>query len=66
MKKYRFSEVKVGDTFENVYHQQVRVTDKNDVDVVIEFIGENYVDVVEKDDFIENFRKVEKWVMQNG
>jgi hypothetical protein len=60
MKKYRFSEVKVGDTFENVYHQQVRVTDKNDVDVVIEFIGENYVDVVEKDDFIENFRKVEK------
>jgi hypothetical protein len=33
---------------------------------VIEFIGENYVDVVEKDDFIENFRKVEKWVMQNG
>lgn len=59
MKKYRFSEVKVGDTFENVYHQQVRVTDINDEDVVIEFIGENYVDVVEKDDFLENFRKVE-------
>ena len=60
MKKYHFSEVKVGDTFENMYHQQVRVTDINDEDVVIEFIGENYVDVVEKDDFIENFRKVEK------
>lgn len=51
--------MKVGDTFENMYHQQVIVTDINDEDVVIEFIGENYVDVVEKDDFIENFKKVE-------
>ena len=58
--KYLFSDVKVGDTFENQYHQKVKVADKNDVDVDVEFIGENYVDVVEKDDFIENFRKVEK------
>ncbi len=56
--KYHFSDVKVGDTYENQYHQQVKIADKNNDDVVIEFIGENYVDIVDKDDFIENFREV--------
>jgi hypothetical protein len=57
--KYLFSDVKIGDIDFQKYHQKVKVADKNDIDVVVEFIGENYVDIVEKDDFIENFRKVE-------
>jgi hypothetical protein len=57
--KYHFSDVEVGDTYKNQYHQQVKIADKNNDDVVIEFIGENYVDIVDKDDFIENFKKVE-------
>jgi hypothetical protein len=50
--------IAVGEIYINRYSQKVKVSDVNDIDVVVEFIGENYVDLVDKQDFIENFKRV--------
>lgn len=50
--------ITVGEIYINRYSQKVKVSDVNDIDVVAEFIGENYVDLVDKQDFIENFKRV--------